>query len=129
MQELSVPDTAGIQGEGVRVVAIGKQAGIHFFLGLRTVFTLEFRGQPFHTALRGVALSHPQKLVCWDPGDTLAVRRFSSIQISMGPRMSALKSRHWNPTPPLWSSANMQAKTCRQPKHAPSLNALLAAQP
>ena len=79
MQELRVPDTAGIQGEGVRVVAIGKQAGIHFFLGLRTVFTLEFRGQPFHTALRGVALSHPQKLVCWDPGDTLAVRRFSYL--------------------------------------------------
>ena len=42
MQELRVHRTAGIQGEGVRVVAIGKQAGIHFFLGLRTVFTLEF---------------------------------------------------------------------------------------
>ena len=60
------------------------------------------RGQPFHTALRaGVALSHPQKLVCWGSGDTLAVRRFSSIQISMGPRTSALNSPHWDPRPPL----------------------------
>ena len=34
-------------------------------------------GQPFHTVLRaGVALFQPKKLVCWGPGDALAVRRF-----------------------------------------------------
>ena len=34
------------------------------------------RGQPFHTALRaGVALSQPQKLICWGPGGALAGRR------------------------------------------------------
>ena len=38
------------------------------------------RGQPFHTVLRaGVALFQPKKLVCWGPGDALAVRRFSYI--------------------------------------------------
>ena len=52
-------------------------------------------GSPFTTALRaGVALSHPEKLVCWGPGSALAVCRFSSIQISMGPRVSALSSGH-----------------------------------
>ena len=52
-------------------------------------------GSPFTTALRaGVVLSHPQKLVCWGPGSALAVCRFSSIQILMGPRTSALNSRH-----------------------------------
>ena len=59
-------------------------------------------GSPFTTALRaGVVLSHPQKLVCWGPGNALAVCRVSSIQILMGPRTSALNSRHWNPWPPL----------------------------
>ena len=63
-------------------------------------------GSPFITALRaGVVLSHPKKLVCWGPGSALAVCRFSSIQISMGPRTSALNSRHWNPTPPLRDSS------------------------
>ena len=34
------------------------------------------RGQPFHAALRaGVALSQPQKLICWGPGGALAGRR------------------------------------------------------
>jgi hypothetical protein len=34
------------------------------------------RGQPFHTALRtGVALSQPQKLICWGPGGVVAARR------------------------------------------------------
>ena len=59
-------------------------------------------GSPFTTALRaGVVLSHPKKLVCWGPGDTLAVRRFSYIQVFKGPRMSALNSPHWDPRPPL----------------------------
>ena len=59
-------------------------------------------GSPFTTALRaGVVLSHPQKLVCWGPGGVLAARRSWRIQVFMGPRMSALNSRHWNPTPPL----------------------------
>ena len=53
------------------------------------------RGQPFHTVLRaGVALFQPKKLVCWGPGDALAVRRFSPIEVWMGPRTSALNSRH-----------------------------------
>ena len=52
-------------------------------------------GQPFHTVLRaGVALFQPKKLVCWGPGDALAVRRFSPIEVWMGPRTSALNSRH-----------------------------------
>ena len=59
-------------------------------------------GSPLPLALRaGVALSQPQKLICWGPGDALAECRFSPIQISMGPRTSALNSRHWNPRPPL----------------------------
>ena len=37
-------------------------------------------GSPLPTALRaGVALFQPKKLVCWGPGDALAVRRFSYI--------------------------------------------------
>ena len=37
-------------------------------------------GSPLPTALRaGVALFQPKKLVCWGPGDDLAVRRFSPI--------------------------------------------------
>ena len=66
------------------------------------------RGQPFHTALRaGVVLSHPKKLVCWGPGSALAVCRFSSIQILMGPRMSP--SIHATETPyPRYTSHGMQ---------------------
>ena len=33
-------------------------------------------GSPFTTALRaGVALSHPQRLICWGPGGVVAARR------------------------------------------------------
>ena len=60
-------------------------------------------GSPFITALRaGVALSHPEKLVCWGPGSALAVCRFSSIQILMGPRMSALIHATETPYPRCW---------------------------
>ena len=53
------------------------------------------RGQPFATVLlAGVALSQPQKLICWGPGGALAGRWFLRIKLLMGPRMSGLNSRH-----------------------------------
>ena len=47
MQELRVPRTPGIQGEGVRVVAIGKQAGIHFFWDCVLFLRWSLEGSPF----------------------------------------------------------------------------------
>ena len=52
-------------------------------------------GSPLPLALRaGVALSQPQKLICWGPGGALAGRWFLRIKLLMGPRMSGLNSRH-----------------------------------